>query len=291
VTTIDAPGFATVHMKPFTGRAEALGWSATPTRHCRTRTTPTSSNTLADQSGAVFDTAGSLRGGRQVFITMKLPETLTVGGIDSIDLNIAALNSHDGTSSSKILITPVRVVCANTQAAAIGNHVSSIAIRHTRNAKATVQIARETLGLSFAYCAAFQAEAEQLIQTAMTASEFQALTRRIFGDAPNDATKRTRDADRQRQTRLAPLFHNADTQANIRGTAWAGYQAVVEYLDHHAPVRDSRNAATARATRLLTSDERAKTKRATWFPTVARAVVAVLAEARAALAKINAAGT
>ena len=55
-----------------------------------------------------------------------------------------------------------------------------------------------------------------------------------------------------------------DTQANIRGTAWAGYQAVVEYLDHYAPVRDTRHAATARATRLLTSDEPAKTKRAAW---------------------------
>ena len=155
-------------------------------------------------------------------------------------------------------------MCANTQAAAIGNHVSSIAIRHTRNAKASVQIARETLGLSFAYCAAFEAEAERLIQTTMTASGFDALIRRIFGTPPRDAKKRTLDAERQRQARLASLFHDADTQADIRGTAWAGYQAVVEYLDHYAPVRDTRHAATARATRLLTSDEPAKTKRAAW---------------------------
>jgi phage/plasmid-like protein (TIGR03299 family) len=264
VTTIDAPGFATVRSNPFTGQAEALGVVGDAYTPLQNEDHANFLNTLADQSGAVFDTAGSLRGGRQVFITMKLPETLTVGGIDSIDLNIAALNSHDGSSAFKILITPVRVVCANTQAAAIGNHVSSIAIRHTRNAKAAVQIARETLGLSFAYCAAFEAEAERLIQTTMTASGFDALTRRIFGHAPDDATKRTRDADRQRQARLASLFHDADTQANIRGTAWAGYQAVVEYLDHYAPVRDTRHAATARATRLLTSDEPAKTKRAAW---------------------------
>jgi phage/plasmid-like protein (TIGR03299 family) len=264
VTTIDAPGFATVRSNPFTGQAESLGVVGDAYTPLQNEDHADFLNTLADQSGAVFDTAGSLRGGRQVFITMKLPETLTVGGIDSIDLNIAALNSHDGTSSFRILITPVRVVCANTQAAAIGNHVSSTAIRRTGNAKATVQIARETLGLSFAYCAAFEAEAERLIQTTMTASGFDALTRRIFGHAPDDATKRTRDADRQRHAKLASLFHDADTQANIRGTAWAGYQAVVEYLDHYAPVRDTRHTATARATRLLTSDEPAKTKRAAW---------------------------
>src|SRR4051794_22166998 len=177
VTSIDAPGYATVRDNPFTGRAEALGVVGTGYEPLQNEDHADFLNTLADQSGAVFDTAGSLRGGRQVFITMKLPETLTVGGIDSIDLNIAALNLHDGSSAFRILITPVRVVCANTQAAAIGNHVSSIAIRHTGNAKATVQIARETLGLSFAYCAAFEAEAERLIQTTMTDSGFDALTR------------------------------------------------------------------------------------------------------------------
>jgi len=29
---------------------------------------------------------------------------------------------------------------------------------------------------------------------------------------------------------------DADTNAAIRGTRWAGYQAVTEYLDHAAPV-------------------------------------------------------
>ena len=43
--------------------------------------------------------------------------SLTVGGTDRVDLNIAALNSHDGTSAFRILVTPVPVVCANTQSA------------------------------------------------------------------------------------------------------------------------------------------------------------------------------
>jgi len=38
----------------------------------------------------------------------------------------------------------------------------------------------------------------------------------------------------------------------------------VEYVDHFAPVRDKRDAATARATRMLTSDDPAKIKRQAW---------------------------
>ena len=56
-------------------------------------------NHLVDASGASFDTAGSLRGGRQVFVTMCLPETILIGGVDELDLFIAALNSHDGNSA------------------------------------------------------------------------------------------------------------------------------------------------------------------------------------------------
>src|SRR3546814_11921027 len=103
---------------------------------------------MADESGAIFDTAGSLRVGRQVFITMQLPNSLTIGGTDRVDLNIAALNSHDGSSAFRILVTPVRVVCANTQSAALRNHESSFSLRHTRHAKAARKSVVQGKGVS-----------------------------------------------------------------------------------------------------------------------------------------------
>ena len=264
VDTIEVPGFATVRSNPFTGRPEALGVVGagyTPLQneeHCEFL------NRLADESGAIFDTAGSLRGGRQVFVTMRLPESLRIGGTDQVDLNIAALNSHDGTSAFRLLATPVRVVCANTQAAALRNHVASVAIRHTRNAKAAVQAARDALGLTFAYIEAFEAEAERLINTTMTDAQFHALTATVFGTVEPDASTRAKNTQRDRAATLARLWHDADTQAGIRGTAWAGYQAVAEYVDHYAPVRATGDPARARAVRLLTSDEPTKTKHAAW---------------------------
>ena len=164
MTTIDAPGYATVRDNPFTGRAEALGVVGTGYEPLQNEDHAEFLNNLADQSGAVFDTAGSLRGGRQVFITMQLPDSLRIGGTDAVDLNIAALNSHDGSGAFRILVTPVRVVCANTQAAALAAHASSFSIRHTRNAKAAVAAARDALGLTFSYVEAFEAEAERLIR-------------------------------------------------------------------------------------------------------------------------------
>src|SRR3546814_12260265 len=127
---------------------------------------------------------------------MQLPNSLTIGGTDRVDLNIAALNSHDGSSAFRILVTPVRVVCANTQSAALRNHESSFSIRHTRNAKAAVQAARDALGLTFTYVDAFQVEAARLIQQHMTDTAFYALTDATFGHAESGSTNRSRKSSR-----------------------------------------------------------------------------------------------
>ena len=264
VTTMDVPGFATVRTNPFTGAPEALGVVGAGYTPLQNEEHADFLNTLADASGAVFDTAGSLRGGRQVFVTMRLPQHLSIGGTDRVDLNIAALNSHDGTSAFRVLVTPVRVVCANTQHAALRDHVSSWSIRHTRNAKAAVQAARDSLGLTFAYVEAFQAEAERLIDTATTDAQFFDLVANLFGTPENDAPARLRRAHTQRHQILARLWHDADTQTGIKGTAWGAYQTVTEYVDHYAPVRTRHDPATARAVRLLTTEEPARLKARAW---------------------------
>lgn len=264
VTTIDAPGFATVRTNPFTGEPEALGVVGSIWQPIQNEDHAEFLNTLTDESGAVFDTAGSLRGGKQVFITMQMPKSITIGGTDRVDLNIAALNSHDGDSKFRILVTPVRVVCANTQAAALGNHHAMFAIRHTRNAKAAVQAARDALGMTFAYAEAFEDEAERMIQQTMDDAAFDALVTSVYGQAEASAPARTRNADTKRRHQLHWLFADAETQQGIRGTAWAGYQAIAEYVDHYAPVRTKGSEAEARATRVLTSTDASDLKRRAW---------------------------
>ena len=250
VTSMEVPGaFATVRTNPFTGATEPLGIVGGGYHPLQNEEHAAFLNHLADVSGATFDTAGSLRGGRQVFVTMRLPEHLSIGGSDRVDLNIAALNSHDGSSAFRVLITPVRVVCANTQHAALRNHLSSWSIRHTRNAKAAVQAARDTLGLTFAYVEAFEAEAERMINTSVTDAAFFELVQNLFPSPTPDAPARTRNAARRRQASLAHLWHDAATQSGIAG---------------FAPVRDKADAAMARALRLLTTDEPARIKGRAW---------------------------
>ncbi len=250
--------YATVRTNPVTGGTDVLGVVGPAYTVIQNEAHADLLNTLVDESGAHFETAGSLRGGRAVFLSMKLPTTMQIGGIDPVDTYLVALNSHDGTSAFRLLVSPVRVVCANTQAIAIRRAQASFSIRHTSGANGNIAQARQALGLTFRYVEAFEAEAQKLIEQEMTDQQFQGIIGAIWTATPD--SKRSETIAANRTEILSELFRTADTNANIRGTRWAGYQAITEYLDHFAPIADKANPATARAERVAVGGNTAQTK-------------------------------
>ena len=250
--------YATVRTNPVTGGTDVLGVVGPAYTVIQNEAHADLLNTLVDQSGAHFETAGSLRGGRAVFLSMKLPNTMQIGGIDPVDTYLVALNSHDGTSAFRLLVSPVRVVCANTQALAIRRAQASFSIRHTSGARGNIAQARQALGLTFRYVEAFEAEAQALIEREMTDAQFQAIIGTIWTPTPD--SKRSETIAANRTEILSDLFRTAETNANIRGTRWAGYQAITEYLDHFAPIADKADPATARAERVAVGGNTAQVK-------------------------------
>ena len=256
VTTIPIRDhYATIRTHPVTGKPDVLGVVGAGytvvqnEQHCELL------NLLVDEAGAHFETAGSLRGGRETFVTMKLPNTLRLAGTDGrddeVELYLAAMSSHDGTTAWRVIVTPVRIVCANTQRIALSTARASYAIRHTRSATGRIAQARQALGLVWRYCDAFETAAQSLINQTLELDEFQTIVDTIWPTPTDTASLGARAAgirDR-RNTTLRNLFTDADTQHNVRGTRWAGLQAITEYLDHHTPAKD----ADVRAHRVLTS--------------------------------------
>jgi phage/plasmid-like protein (TIGR03299 family) len=252
-TRVDVPEhFASVRTHPKSGRTETLGVVGSDYHPVQNEEHAEFLNLLAGESGAHFETAGSLKNGRQVFLTMKMPESLTVGGIDVTDLYIAAFNSHDGHAAFRIVTTPIRVVCANTQRAAIQCARSSFTVRHTAGAKARIAQARTALGLTFKYAEEFEKAAERMVQAEMTLRELRDVVDTMWPVTADDSKRKTTNAD-QRWGQISYLFEQADTQAHIRGTRWAGYNALTEYVNHAAPSRGKTedDKRQARAERII----------------------------------------
>jgi phage/plasmid-like protein (TIGR03299 family) len=227
--------FATVRDNPFvTGKVDVLGVVGSKYEPIQNEDHADLLDALVDESGAHFETAGSLRGGTQTFITMKLPDHIKIGGVDDVETYIAALNSHDGSKAFQFIVTPIRIVCANTQAIAERSAKSRFSTRHTkRGAEGIIAQARETLQMTFKYLDTFQLEAERLIQKSMDEAKFYEIVEQLYG-MPNDPSNLIQDRIETNRSKVMELFMDSPTAKGIRGTAWAGYQAVTEYLDHFA---------------------------------------------------------
>ncbi|MGW6569833.1 DUF932 domain-containing protein [Streptomyces sp. NPDC054975] len=254
VTTLEVPNHrASVRTHPKTRRSEVLGVVGTDYTPVQNEEHAEFLNYLADESGAHFETAGSLRGGRQVFLTMKLPQTLTIGSNDAVDLYIAAFNSHDGSSAFRIVVTPVRVVCANTLRAALNCARSSYTVRHTSGARGRIAQARQALGLTFTYAEEFEKAAQRMIETELSVDALRSAVSDLWPVTASDSARK-RTNQRLRWNTIRRLFEEADTQAGIRGTAWAGYNAITEYANHVAPARGANDVlrGAARAERVIT---------------------------------------
>lgn len=249
--------FATVRDHPVTGKPDVLGFVGNWYEPIQNEDLAELLNGLVDESGAHFETAGSLRGGTEVFVTMKLPNHIEVGGVDRVDTYIAALGCHNGSRRNKVLVTPVRIVCANTQTAAIKGAVASHEITHTQSASERMGDVRESLGMTFKYMDAFAEEAERMINTPMREVDFVNKIRKIFPEHKRSVTERSHKSYENKIFELRQLFTGSETNETIRGTRWAGYQAVTEWLDHFSAVRVGDDplgvqAADARALKTLT---------------------------------------
>ena len=69
---------------------------------------------LVQDGHAWYETAGALGRGERVWIQARLPGDLEIAPGDRVKRFLLLSNSHDGTSSVQILLTPIRVVCNNT---------------------------------------------------------------------------------------------------------------------------------------------------------------------------------
>ena len=205
-------------------------------------------NLLVDEAGAHFETAGSLRGGRETFVTMKLPHTITLAGTDGLATTSSCTwppcPRHDGTAAWRVIVTPVRIVCANTQRIALPRgqgHLRDPAHPH-RHGRRSPKPARPS-GIVWRYCEEFETAAQQLINQTLVLDEFQAIVDQLWPTDPTDTVgPRAAGIRDRRNTTLRTCSPTPTPSSAIRGTRWAGLQAITEYLDHHAPARTTTSA-------------------------------------------------
>ena len=185
--------------------------------------------------GVTYETAGSLRGGRQIWLLAKLPERYIVG--DKFEPYVCFTNTHDGTGAVRACMTPIRVVCNNTLNLALSTAKRAWSTPHRGDVKARLDEARETLLLADLYMQQLAERADKLASEKITDGEVVVILDKMF-ELAKDATERQKKTAQDAKNEIVCCMLHPDL-ANFIGTKWGFINAVSDYVGHSAPVRQT----------------------------------------------------
>lgn len=190
-------------------------------------------NSFVSSKEAIIHTAGLINNGSRVWLLAKLPGEIRVHGDDVIGKYLLLSNSHDGTSPVQITFTPIRVVCQNTERAALSGSNNIHSIRHTKGINQAIQDASKAMGIANAYYSELEQAFQNLQRKELTYTESIGFIQQVF-EAEFESSEK--GSTRARNI-LDSVYELLDTGMGtelpgVKGTAWGAYNAVTEYIDH-----------------------------------------------------------
>ncbi len=218
--------FATVR----TDTMEVLGVVGSRYEPIQNRDAFTTFDALVGEGEAIYHTAGALGKGERIWLLAKLPDYIRVNGNDIVEKFLLLVNSHDGSGSVRVKLTPIRVVCENTLSLALSGAEQEVHIRHTLNAKEKLKEAHEILGLTNKLYEQLDAIFNRMTETKMDEPTLTEYVRTIFPE-----NRESKDQSRVKKVHgvIFELAESGEGAEMSRGTLWGAYNAVTEYVDHY----------------------------------------------------------
>lgn len=193
---------------------------------------------LIKRGQAIYEAAGALGNGERVWVLAKLKDPIEIKG-DATERYLLLSNSHDGRSAVQIKITPIRVVCNNTLTMALSRG-TDLRILHTEDLDERMEQATNLFAAIVREYADIEDSFRAMARRQLKPKEPEAYFKIVFPDPEKPEQKQRQPAynaalrrARRDQICCANLFEGErNSGPGIRGTAWAAYNAVTEYVDH-----------------------------------------------------------
>lgn len=207
---------------------------------------------------AIYTSAGALGKGETIFLSAKLPEYLQVDE-EVIDQYLVITNSHDGSSSLRILFTPICVVCNNTLQMAVKSSQKYIVIKHTK----AIQLRglHKALGIVNKLQEDLNFEVDKLVNTPATVDAALNFFNKLYYDTKE---LQTRDqSNLKAMVNSLQLGNGANFEARNNNT-WGIYNAVTNSIcnkEYSTSEREFKNILTGTGWNIMA---KAKTQLLTW---------------------------
>lgn len=201
---------------------------------------------VVGEKAAMYHTAGALGEGERVWILAKLPGYIQTTKDDVTEKFLLLTNSHDGTGAVQILFTPIRVVCQNTLNIAVASAESKTKLRHTMTLGSRVEDVRRQLGILNNRFTMFEELSKRMASTPLTYSGFKefikgtgVLPKGSFEPIGNGSAFEVSTRAENIMDEVSRLFEHGkgNDLPGVKGTVWAGFNAVTEYVDYFRSTR------------------------------------------------------
>lgn len=189
--------------------------------------------------GVRYETAGSLMGGKKVWLLAHMPREYIISG-ERISPYLVFSNTHDGSGAVKVAVTPIRVVCSNTLNLALASAKRSWSMVHTGDMKSKLEEAKKTLFLADAYMESLGKEFEVLQRQEMTEKKVREYISQLLPADENATDQQKKNMERLREDLTARYFDAPDLKG-LGNNAYRFINAVSDFATHAEPLRKTAN--------------------------------------------------
>ena len=189
--------------------------------------------------GCRYETAGSLRDGKQIWLLAHLPEAIQIAG-DDVMPYLCFTNTHDGTGSVRVFTTGIRVVCNNTLNQALNTAKRTWSVRHTGSIESKLANATETLNLANNYMAELKKECEELALKSINRDKLLEFITLVVPE-PEDASQKQKTNIRDIRNDIWYRYTYAPDLKDREETCLRFLNAVSDTVSHREPTRRTAN--------------------------------------------------
>lgn len=189
--------------------------------------------------GVTYETAGSLLEGRRIWLLAKLPQRYIISG-DEITPYLVFMNSHDGTGSIKVAMTPIRVVCNNTLNLALSTAKRYWSANHTGDICGKLEDARYTLLYADKYMAELGKTIDSLNRMKLADRQVYEYIDALFPLVDNPTEQQKKNL-RQMKEEVKTRYFDAPDLRHVGKNAYRFVNAVSDFATHSKPLRERTN--------------------------------------------------
>lgn len=192
-------------------------------------------DSIVGHGAAVYHTAGALGEGEQVWILAKLPGMIEVTASDGLEKYVLLSTGHDGRTCLRMILTPVRVVCQNTLTLALQSGEEVTRAYHTRDMERQLTGVQLKVRALLAGFEDIQEACRAMARKPLDQHGMAEYVAEVFPHPdPLPANGKVPAWITEDRANCTLLFHEGlgNAAADVKGTLWAAYNGVTEYVDH-----------------------------------------------------------